>query len=314
MVFKTISWGFESFFSCFLTLMSFLYTILSSFICGTCLLVIGTANPIHAILLLIRVFFIGTVLLFCLQIEYYARLFLIVYVGAIVVLFLFIIMMLELKRVNVSTRLGDLFAFRHLILLCLIFQAFIFINSQFFDLNGFIFKHHDFSALKLDINSYAVVAYSVVLVVFSILIWFSQKNSVRINWINRTTGILIFYGICALVFLCSTFIRLTTCLSWGTTDVTSFEAYLIESNQYINWAQLIYRTDQLRSLGAILYTEYRVSVILASLLLFVSRVGALAVTLFFPKNQFSIEEINSIKRQEPNNQAIRNPKFMGIMK
>ena len=314
MVFKTISWGFESFFSCFITLMSFLYTILSSFICGTCLLVIGTANPIHAILLLIRVFFIGTILLFCLQIEYYARLFLIVYVGAIVVLFLFIIMILELKMVNVSTRLGDLFAFRHLILLCLIFQAFIFINSQFFDLNGFIFKNHDSSVLKLDTNVYAIAAYFVTLVGFITIIWFRQKNPIRVTWINRTTGIVMFYGICALAIFFSTFIRLITCLSWDTTAVSSFEAYLIESNQYINWAQLIYRTDQLRSLGAILYTEYRVSVILASLLLFVSRVGALAVTLFFPKNQFSTEEINSMKRQEANNQAIRNPKFRGIIK
>lgn len=57
-----------------------------------------------------------------------------------------------------------------------------------------------------------------------------------------------------------------------------------------------------------------VSVILASLLLFVSIVGALAVTLFFPKNQFSVEEINSIKRQDANNQAVRNPKFRGINK
>ena len=91
-------------------------------------------------------------------------------------------------------------------------------------------------------------------------------------------------------------------------------SYLIESNQYMNWSQLIYRTDQLRSLGAILYTEYRVSVILASLLLFVSRVGALAVTLFFPKTKFSVEEINSRKRQDANNQARRSSMFVAINK
>lgn len=48
-------------------------------------------KSIHSILLLIRVFFRGTILLFCLQMEYYARLFLIVYVGAIVVLFLLLL-------------------------------------------------------------------------------------------------------------------------------------------------------------------------------------------------------------------------------
>jgi len=212
--------------------MSFSYSILGSFMCGTCLLVIGTANPIHSILLLIIVFFLGTILLFSLQREYYARLFLIVYVGAIVVLFLFIIIRLELKIVNVVVRLRDLFAFRHLILICLIAQILFFISGQHFDLVGF----------------------------------FAFKNDQRY-------------------------------------------AYLIEGNQYMNWSKLIYRSDQLRSLGGILYTEYKITVILASLLLFLSMIGALAVTLFFPKNQFSEEEINSIKRQDANNQAMRNPAF-----
>ncbi len=212
--------------------MSFFYAILGSFMCGTCFLVIGTANPIHSILLLIRVFFLGTVLLFCLQREYYARLFLIVYVGAIVVLFLFIIRRLELKMVNVATRFGDLFAFRHLIRLCLIVQILFFISSQFFDLNGFI------------------------------------------------------------------------------SAIISNSSYFIEANQYMDWSKLIYRPDQLRALGSILYTEYKVTVILASLLLFLSRVGALAVTLFFPKNQFSVEEINSRKRQDANNQTRRHPSFV----
>lgn len=133
--------------------MSFLYAVLSSFMCGTCLLVIGSANPIHAILLLIRVFFRGTILLFCLQIEYYAILFLIVYVGAIVVLFLFIIIRLELKRVNVSTRLGDLFAFRHLIFICLVFQRFFFLSNPFFDLNGFFSPKVSLGVISLNIYS-----------------------------------------------------------------------------------------------------------------------------------------------------------------
>ena len=92
----------KTFFSEMLGISSTLFVqIIGAFRCGTCLLVIGVQNPIHSILLLIRVFFLGTLLLFFLQREYYARLFLIVYVGAIVVLFLFIIRRLELKRVNV---------------------------------------------------------------------------------------------------------------------------------------------------------------------------------------------------------------------
>ncbi len=112
--------------------------ILGAFRCGTCLLVIGVQNPIHSILLLIRVFFIGTLLLFFLQREYYARLFLIVYVGAIVVLFLFIIRRLELKRVNVAMRLRELFSFRHIILGFLLLEVLFLANQDFFDLTAFI--------------------------------------------------------------------------------------------------------------------------------------------------------------------------------
>ena len=115
-----------------------LIQIIGAFRCGTCLLVIGVQNPIHSILLLIRVFFLGTLLLFFLQREYYARLFLIVYVGAIVVLFLFIIRMLELKRVNVSRRLRDLFVFRHVVLGFLLLEVLFLVSYEFFDVGVFL--------------------------------------------------------------------------------------------------------------------------------------------------------------------------------
>jgi hypothetical protein len=43
-------------------------------------------------------------------------------------------------------------------------------------------------------------------------------------------------------------------------------------------------------------------------------VGALAVTLYFPKNKFSVEEINSMKMQDANNQARRSSIFVAINK
>jgi len=211
-----------------------LIQIIGAFRCGTCLLVIGVQNPIHSILLLIRVFFLGTLLLFFLQREYYARLFLIVYVGAIVVLFLFIIRRLELKMVNVSRRRRDLFTFRHVALGFLLLEVLFLVSCDFFDLGSFL----------------------------------SSQD--------------------------------------GNTSVY----YLFESNSYLDWSKLIQRTDHLRALGGLLYTEYKVTIILASLLLFLSRVGALAVTLFFPKNQFTVDEMTARKRQDANIQARRHPKFL----
>lgn len=233
--------------------------------CGMCLLVIGRANPIHSILLLIGVFFLGSILLFFLQIEYYARLFLIVYVGAIVVLFLFIIIRLELKRVNIVSRLSDLFIdFRLLILAFFILEIMFFISEQFFDLSGFI-------------HSY-----------FDINLFFS-------NIINVTTEKTFF----------SEYVYKNTFIKFAEQS-----ADFIEANQYINWSKLLHRTDHLRALGGLLYTEYKITVILASLLLFLSIIGALVVTLFFPKNHFSTEELLVIKRQDANNQTRRHPNFV----
>ena len=209
--------------------------ILGAFISGTCLLVSGVQNPIHSILLLIRVFFIGTLFLFFLQREYYARLFLIVYVGAIVVLFLFIIRILELKRINVANRFKDLFIFRYIILIFFCIEIFFLISQNFFDLTSF----RSIEFFKL--NSFFIFT---------------------------------------------------------------------EGNEYFDWSKLIQPTDQLRSLGGLLYNEYKITVIIASLLLFLSMVGALAITRFFPEKTFKRHSYFNIKMQDPNIQTRRHPFFI----
>jgi len=64
--------------------------------------VIISKNPIHSILSLILVFFNAAALLILLGAEFLAMLFVIVYVGAVAVLFLFVIMMLNIKTSNLS--------------------------------------------------------------------------------------------------------------------------------------------------------------------------------------------------------------------
>lgn len=78
-------------------LLFFFFSILS-LICG--LFVVTSRNPIHSVLFLVLVFFNVSGLLILLGVEFLALLFLIVYVGAIAVLFLFIIMMLSIKIPN----------------------------------------------------------------------------------------------------------------------------------------------------------------------------------------------------------------------
>ena len=65
--------------------------------------VIISKNPVHSILSLILVFFNAASLLVILGAEFLAMLFIIVYVGAVAVLFLFVIMMLNVKVTNLTS-------------------------------------------------------------------------------------------------------------------------------------------------------------------------------------------------------------------
>jgi len=65
-------------------------------------LVIGSKNPIHSILFLVLVFFNASGLLLLLKAEFLAMIFLVVYVGAIAVLFLFVVMMLNIKLTELT--------------------------------------------------------------------------------------------------------------------------------------------------------------------------------------------------------------------
>lgn len=100
--------------------MKYTITIISSLLlaCGT--LVIGVQNPIHSILFLILVFFNGSLLLFFFQVEFFGIIFLIVYVGAVIVLFLFMIMMLKIKYINTSQSLLDFFPYSGILALLLL--------------------------------------------------------------------------------------------------------------------------------------------------------------------------------------------------
>jgi len=74
----------------FISVISFLLFLFSFF-------VISSRNPIHSVLSLIAMFLLSAALLLCLKVEFLAFSFVIVYVGAIAILFLFIVMMLDIK-------------------------------------------------------------------------------------------------------------------------------------------------------------------------------------------------------------------------
>lgn len=74
-----------------------LFLFLSFLLIFSAILVISAQNPVHSVFFLVLVFLTSAFLLFLLEIEFISLLFVLVYVGAIAVLFLFVVMMLDIK-------------------------------------------------------------------------------------------------------------------------------------------------------------------------------------------------------------------------
>lgn len=79
---------------------SFLLLFLSTLLILSSLFVISTSNTVYSVLFLIISFTASAGILFLLDSEFMALIFIVIYVGAIAILFLFVVMMLEIKITN----------------------------------------------------------------------------------------------------------------------------------------------------------------------------------------------------------------------
>jgi len=118
------------------------------------LFVVISKNPVHSILSLILVFFNAASLLIMLGAEFLAMLFVIVYVGAVAVLFLFVIMMLNVKLSNLNASM-----YRYLPI------------STIF---GFVFLCEILVVLYVDISSVNIHN----------LMLLTPSNSIHLNFLN----------------------------------------------------------------------------------------------------------------------------------
>ena len=71
----------------------------------------------------------------------------------------------------------------------------------------------------------------------------------------------------------------------------------------MNFGTLLQRTDHLRGIGGVLFTEYKFSLILAALLLLLSMIGSIVMTL-------DSVSFTTIKVQNANIQSLRQPLFV----
>ena len=73
------------------------FYVFAAILLGSALCVITARNPVHAALFLVLSFFTGSVIWLLLRAEFLALTLMVVYVGAVMVLFLFVVMMLDIN-------------------------------------------------------------------------------------------------------------------------------------------------------------------------------------------------------------------------
>ena len=114
-----------------MVLSKILFFILSSLLLINAFLTISVKNSIYSTLFLILSFLMATGLLFLLEIEFLALIFIIIYVGAISVLFLFVILMLNLKISNSTKDFIKYFPLLNFIGFIFLIELFIIIKDNY---------------------------------------------------------------------------------------------------------------------------------------------------------------------------------------
>lgn len=114
---------------------SMLFFLFSSIALIASIMVINAKNPVHSVLFLILVFLNSAGLFMLLGVEFLAITFIIVYVGAIAILFLFVVMMLNIKLVELNENMLRYLPIGALIGLIFLFEIFLVLENNLVKLN-----------------------------------------------------------------------------------------------------------------------------------------------------------------------------------
>jgi NADH-quinone oxidoreductase subunit J len=109
-------------------------------------MIILSQNSIYSVLFLVLSFVSSSTILLLLECEYMSLIFIIIYVGAIAVLFLFVVMMLDIKAVYLTKDSLKYFPFGSFLGLVFLIELLIAISSTFEPINpyfdSFLLNHY----------------------------------------------------------------------------------------------------------------------------------------------------------------------------
>lgn len=134
--------------------MIFLHTLTVILTIFFAFMVAFSSNPMNSIIFLIGIFFNSFIIMFYFNIEFLGLLFILIYVGAIAILFLFVIMMLNLKSAEINVLNIDFISKTFLVVIFIylcFFGVFHFFDSLYADSENFLLYKELNAISNLDI-------------------------------------------------------------------------------------------------------------------------------------------------------------------
>jgi len=261
----------------------YLFYVFTFLACLSGVMVIKAKNPIYSVLFLILVFTNASGLLLIIDLDFFSMIFLTVYVGAIAVLFLFVIMMLNLKLAEINDNI-----------------------LHYLPISGL------FGALFL---AEILLLYTTDVLPVMIVLPYTSYDLDQ-------AAMLGFFGSCNMILLLLSsvvcFIIINTHESFssfwsiqGILTELDFSRNYFENREdqmnlqvaesyskcvdvhYVVWPHTLQHTNTIETLGNVLYTYYLLFFIMAGVILLISMIGAIVLTMHkgvFVKKQEIVEQ------------------------
>lgn len=217
----------------------FLFYLFSSIAVVSGVMVITSANPVHSVLFLILVFCNAAGLLILLELDFFAMIFLVVYVGAIAVLFLFVVMMLNIRLTEVSENILRYLPIGGVIAFLFLFEILLVVDN---DLVSLLAPESISAGLSFQES-----------LLYQIQTWVAglgSNSDIQLDLNNLKMQ--------------SPFSQL---IQW--TPPTT----------YVEWTTQIQPVTSIQAIGQILYTYYFYYFILSSFILLIAMIGAIMLTM-----------------------------------
>lgn len=226
--------------------MNFLFYVFSTGAWLNAIMVIRSKNPVHSVFYLVLVFFNASALLFLLDMEFFGLMQLVVYVGALAILFLFVVMLLDIPVTEIVAHQRGSFGIST-IFIFILFCFLLLLVIQPFETQETILENNINFVTALEKNLPFLPSITLDVLNISSFLGIDSEN----NKLGKTI------------------------VDSYTTEGESYQ----KTPKWITWTSIGIQKENLTQLGFSLYRVYVDLLIIASLLLLVAMIGAVILTL-----------------------------------